>query len=201
MNRSVTNGYPQPSVWSALIEDLYHSTPYRYPGEWRGRILNPIPSITGGYPQDWRAHIDDLRQERKWRTIRILAGKYIRNRRSLPELITIHRASFHTPLHNLLVEEIDAWCNIYNRLGRAYFEIQRYDLAEQYHWIALGLWMCLCSDCFKSSGFRSNVEGLYQALLGQGPQRENIRRVLDNLFSKGVRGEPLFHQRQLSMLG
>lgn len=151
------------------------------------RSINPMMLLTGGNPDSWRAQIDDLRSKKKWSVIEVVAQEYIRCRLPLSTLAiksnSLIRGNRTFGQPEAFRSEIDHWCNIYNRLGRAYFEHQCFRKAEETHWIAVGMWFSLCPNAIDSTGFKSNLWNLDQALERQGPIAEAKRRALDHHFT------------------
>jgi len=137
-------------------------------------------TLTGGHPQEWHILIEELRRKSKWPAILAITNAYIPHRHPLR---TLTASRIYNPEHlDLLKAEVDAWCNIYNRNGRAHFKAGAFQIAERGHWTALGMWFAFCPEKIQSRGFESNIWNLYQALLRQGQGKEGIRRVLQKFF-------------------
>jgi tetratricopeptide (TPR) repeat protein len=149
--------------------------------------IDPMTLLTGGNPSSWGAQIDDLRKEGKWSVIEVVAQEYIRHRLPLSTLVRKSHALICGDRTSGQLEafssEVDHWCNIYNRLGIAYFEHQCFRKAEEMHWMAIGMWFSLCPNAIGSIGFTSNLWNLDQALERQGVIAEAKRRALDHHFS------------------
>jgi hypothetical protein len=142
-------------------------------------------SLTRGRPQEWRLHIETLREKRKWSVIEALAESFIRSRLSVEELLTLCINSQDNPQQlDIFFTEIDAWCTIYNRLGRACFKQQKFENAGRAHWTAFGLWLglSLFRDGFKPAGFQSNLWNLHEAIVCQGQVKEKGLKKLRKYF-------------------
>lgn len=145
-------------------------------------------SSIGGYPEIWWRNIEDLREKNKWSIIEVVGSKYIKSRHSVKEIVRVAwlAASEHPTASGqprALKSDINHWCSIYNRVGRAYFESGRYSIAEELHWSAMGLWLSLDPGQIHSYQFRSNLWNLDQALFNQGGRSaESKRRLLTRYF-------------------
>jgi tetratricopeptide (TPR) repeat protein len=141
-------------------------------------------SMTGGQPQEWYQLIDALQQKGKWSAIKALGEAFVLKIRSIPELVGLRiKEKNNLEQLELINEGINAWCNIYNCLGKAFFELGHYEKAELAHWTALGLWLGLFTNTLdEEEGFQSNIWNLYQALLMQGSRKEEGRLNIRNHF-------------------
>lgn len=151
------------------------------------QYFSEMSLLTGGNPSSWRAQIDDLRKSRKWSLIEVVARKYTSRQFSLKYLVNKRYSLFWKDRTAGQLEafnsEVDDWCNIYNRLGRAYFELQRFQKAEETHWTAIGMWLSLYPTAITSVGFESNLSNLDRALERQGAIADRKRRALDHCFT------------------
>jgi hypothetical protein len=139
---------------------------------------------TGANPLEWLHLLGDLEQKEKRQEIVTLVKMFTRKRR--PILDIMMSLVNHPEKSSYMDEEIMGWCDMYNSLGTAYFELGKFHKAEAAHMNALGLHLWLHSEGSRSHLFRINVTNLRRALFSQGDTKvrelETIQKSFHDLF-------------------
>lgn len=143
------------------------------------------PPLTGGLPQDWLSHIDVLQRKKKWYEIEVLIETYSQPRDSILEIMSLKRTKRNNHWHfDLINDTVLGWCQMYNILGEACFEQQKFEKAEKAHMNALGLHLWVHSEGSRSAEFRTDVYNLTLALLYQGPAKQKELETIQESFSE-----------------
>jgi tetratricopeptide (TPR) repeat protein len=157
-------------------------------------------SLTGGLPQEWYSQIEELRRNKKWSVVEVVAENYVKCHHSVPNIMSLLIQNRNSPEQlDSIIGDIATWFKIYYRLGGASFELQNFGKADKAHWAALGLWLgglslglCTITDLPE---FQANIWKLHRALSHQGHWKDRQRKIIERYISERLANEKELRKR------